>query len=94
VCASAVLPQDRQATQSQSSVAMTLVSFSTANSAARRTRVAIPSRYGDAFIDSAAAQGEIRTEAGKTPAIVSKPSHIVSRVYREGDFDLLYVASR
>ena len=51
--------------------------------------VAIPSRYSDALIASAAAH-ETSTESNKTEA--AKPSYIVSRVYRHGNFDLFYVA--
>jgi len=54
--------------------------------------VAIPARYGDAFIASAAANGAISTEASKTTAIVSKPARRVSRLYHHGGFDLFYVA--
>jgi hypothetical protein len=56
--------------------------------------VAIPARYGDAFIASAAANGAISTEASKTTAIVSKPAHRVSRLYHHGGFDLFYVAAQ
>jgi len=52
--------------------------------------VAIPSRYSDALIASAAAH-EKGTESNKTAA--AKPSNIVSRVYRHGNFDLFYVAA-
>jgi 4-amino-4-deoxy-L-arabinose transferase-like glycosyltransferase len=52
--------------------------------------VAIPSRYSDALIASAAAH-ETRTESNKTAA--AKPSYIVNRVYRHGNYDLFYVAA-
>jgi hypothetical protein len=55
--------------------------------------VVIPSRYGDAFIASAAAPGRIGKASSKTIA-VSNPTHIVSRVYHYGNLDLFYVASR
>jgi hypothetical protein len=64
--------------------------------AARRRRfcyIAIPTWEADAFVASAAAHAAITTETGKTESIGSKPSHKVGRLYRNGGFDLFYVAS-
>jgi hypothetical protein len=54
--------------------------------------VAIPNWEADAFVASAAAHAAISTETGKSKSIGSKPSHKVSRLYRNGGFDLFYVA--
>jgi 4-amino-4-deoxy-L-arabinose transferase-like glycosyltransferase len=54
--------------------------------------VAIPTWGADAFVASAAAHGAISAEAGESKGIGSKPSHKLSRLYRNGGFDLFYVA--
>ena len=53
--------------------------------------VAIPTWEADAFVASAAAHGAISTETGESEGIGSIPSHKVSRLYRNGSFDLFYV---
>jgi 4-amino-4-deoxy-L-arabinose transferase-like glycosyltransferase len=53
--------------------------------------VAIPSRYSDALIAGAAAY-ETRPESSKAAA--ARPSYVVNRVYRHGNFDLFYVSTR